>query len=245
MDDSRSESGGDHVNNIALAVALFTEPRRAFDAIAARPRWLFPLLVLLLTSLALLVWYYARVDLEWLIDQQLSASPRAATMTEEQRQAAARFTSRGTMISISVIAVVLFIVLVRVLEAVWYLLAGKIGNVERSFRQWFSFACWTSLPQVIAVVPAVLVMMTTSTTQIDPGAINPLSLNELFFHRGMADPGYSFLTNVSVLHFVGLALAVFGLHHWSKRTWLFSSIFVLLPPVLIFGIWGYFSMVRG
>jgi hypothetical protein len=38
---------------------------------------------------------------------------------------------------------------------------------------------------------------------------------------------------------------VFGLRHWSKRTWMFSSVFVLLPPVLIFGTWGYFSMVRG
>lgn len=245
MDDSRSVSGGGRVNNLALAVALFTEPRRAFDAIAERPRWLFPLLVLILSSLVVLAWYYSRVDFAWLIDQQLNASPRTANMTEEQRQAAAQFTKPGVMISISLIGVIVVTVLVRVLEAVWYVLAAKVGNVERSFRHWLSFACWTSLPQVIGVVPAMLVMMTATTTQMDPGAITPLSLNELFFHRGMAEPGYSFLANLSVLSLVGLGLAVFGLHHWTRRSWLFSAIFVLLPPVLIYGIWGYFAMVRG
>lgn len=232
------------MNNTTLAIALFTEPARAFAELDARPRSAFPLLLLLVVSAAMLGWYYSQVDLAWLLDATLRNSPAGARMTEEQIALVAESRSGPVTVWSSVIAIAVFVLLSRLLEAVWYLLAGKVTNVERSFRHWFALGCWTSLPQVVATLAAAPVLLLATTRQLDAGAISPLSLNELFFQRAMGDPGYSFLTNVNLLHFVGLALAVYGVRQWSRRSWGFASVFVLLPPVLIFGTWGWFSMVR-
>jgi Yip1 domain len=127
-------------------------------------------------------------------------------------------------------------VLVRVLEATWYTLAGKVMNVDRNFKQWFALANWTSLPAVIAVIPAAIALLMASGTQIDPGALQPLSLNELFFHRKMGESGYQLLSNLSLVSLLGALLAIIGVKCWSARSWLFATVFVLLPLVVICGI---------
>ena len=232
------------VNNIETIKALVTAPRRAFEAIAEKPRWLFPLLVLLLPTLVVLVWYYLTVDLAWIIDEQMRTNPRMANLTEEQRAQVAQFSSRGTLTVTSAIAACVLVLLFRVLEATWYLLAGKVTNVNRSFRQWFALANWTSLPGVLAVIPAVLSLLLADTDQMDPGVLQPLSLNELFFHRGIGESGYQLLSSVGLLQVLGAALAIIGVHTWSRRSWLHAAVIVLLPVGLILGPWAYFSLGR-
>lgn len=224
------------MDNLQMMTALVTSPRRAFEALAEKPRWLFPLLLLLVPTLLLTVWYYSKVDAAWLIDEQLRTSARGAQMTEEQRTQAAQVMSGNALLWTSVVAVLLALPLIRVLEATWYTLAGKVMNVDRSFRQWFSLANWTSLPGVLAVIPAAILLLTTNTTQIEPDLLQPLSLNELFFHRSPGDPGYRLLANVGLLSIAGAVLAIIGVRTWSKRSWLFASVFVLLPAVLILGV---------
>jgi Yip1 domain len=224
------------MNNLQMIVALATAPRKAFDELAQKPRWLFPFLLVLGSTLLLTIWYYSKVDISWLIDEQLRNNPRAAALTEEQRaQVTSRMNPAVVMWS-SIIAVCVVLVLVRVLEATWYTLAGKVTNVDRSFKQWFALANWTSLPSVIAVIPAAIALLMASGTQIDPGTLQPLSLNELFFHLKSGDTGYQLLSNLSLLSLIGALLAVIGVKAWSGRSWLFASVFVLLPLVVIGGV---------
>ena len=230
------------MNNMQMIAALATAPRRAFEAMAEKPRWLFPLLLLLGSSLLLTLWYYSKVDLAWLVDEQLRSNPRAANISEAQRAQMASAMNPAVVMWSSVIAVVVVIVLVRVLEATWYLLAGKVMNVDRSFRQWFALANWTSLPAIIGVVPAALALLMASGSQIDPGVLQPLSLNELFFHRKLGESGYQVLSNISLLGLIGAALAIIGVKNWSGRSWLFASVFVLLPVAVILGIWALIAL---
>jgi hypothetical protein len=230
------------MNNMQMIAALATAPRRAFDAIAEKPRWLFPFLLLLGSALLLTIWYYSKVDLAWIVDEQLRNNPRAATLSEAQREQMASAVNPAVVMWTSVIAVGVVLVLVRVLEATWYLLAGKVTNVDRSFRQWFALANWTSLPAVLGVVPAALALLMASGSQIDPGVLQPLSLNELFFHRKMGEPGYQVLSNISLLGLIGATLAIIGVKSWSSRSWLFASVFVLLPPAVILGIWALIAL---
>lgn len=224
------------MNNLQIATGLFTAPAKTFEAIAEKPRWLFPFLLVLLCSLGLALWYYGTVDVSWLIDKQISSSPQAANLTEEQRARIAQFSNRGTIMLSSTLVALILMALIRVLEAVWYTLAGKVTNVDQGFRKWFSLACWTSIPGVLAVIPAALGLLTANTTQLDPSVLTPLSLNELFFHREIGERGYSLLSGIGVLQIVGAVLAIIGVHTWSKRSWLFSSVFVLLPVVLILAV---------
>jgi hypothetical protein len=230
------------MNNLELATALVLEPRKAFKEIEERPRFLFPLLVTVLVTAGALFWYYSIVDYEWLMDVTLRSNPRTRNMTEEQLAQAAAFMGKGVATWTSVAAVILVTVIIRLLEATWYLLAGKVTNVQRSFKQWFSLASWTSLPQVLAVLPAIPLLLTAKSPQLEASALSPLSLNELFFHRGMGEPGYNLFTNINLLHVFTLFLVALGVKLWSNRSWLFAAVYTLLPCVLIGGVWAFLAL---
>jgi hypothetical protein len=230
------------MNNFELAVALVLEPKNAIREIEARPRFLFPLLVTALVTAAATFWYYSIVDMDWFIDQTIRSNPRASGATEEQLAASAQFMTAGVVTWSSVVVIFLFTACARLLESVWYLLAGKVTNVQRTFKQWFSLASWTSLPQLIAVLPAIPLLLTAKSTQMDPSAISPLTLNELFFHRGIGDPGYSLFTTLNLIHIFTIYLAILGVKLWSGRSWLFASVYVLLPIVVIVGVWALVAL---
>jgi hypothetical protein len=230
------------MNNFELSTALVLDPKGAMREIEARPRFLFPLLVVMLVSVGALFWYYSIVDYDWLIDKTLRSSARGRELTEDQIAQASKFMTKNTIMWSSLVAVPLVMVIIRLLEATWYLLAGKVTNVQRSFKQWFALANWTSLPTILAALPAIPVLLTTKSTQIDAGTVSPLSLNELFFHRGMGESGYNLFTNINLIQFFTLFLVVLGIKLWSGRSWLFALVYALLPVALIGGVWAFFAL---
>ena len=230
------------MGNLDLLSLLATQPRKAFDALAERPRFWFPLLLTVVVGVVTTVWYYKVVDLQWLLDETLRSNPRTAAMTEDQRAQALQRMTPGVLMGSSVVAVALLVPLFRVLETTYFLLAGKVMNVQRSFRQWLALSCWSSLPTLLATIPTVILLATSGNGQIDSSAIQPLSLNELFFHRHMGDGGYQLLVSLSVLQPLAWLLSAIGVQLWSKRPWGFCAVFVLLPVVLIYGAWAWFSL---
>jgi hypothetical protein len=220
------------MTNVQLASQLLTAPRRFFAELAETPRYALPMWLLLLSSAGLVFWFYSVVNIEWLMEQQLASDPRTASMSEAQRAQTARFMTRGLVTWGSLIFAIVLILAFRLVEATFYRFAGSFTGHKRSFRQWFAFAWWTSLPGLIAIIPSALVLTFSHGNQLDASALQPLSLNELFFHRKMGDPGYQLLSNVSVLSALSLALTVYGVKCWSARSWLYSAAFGLFIPLL-------------
>lgn len=232
------------MNNLAVAQALVFEPRKAFAELDARPRFWWPLLVLALSNAVLTYWYTSIVDLEWLTHEQMSNSAFGANMTDDEigrlaRQAAEQ---QGFRAVLGACAALLGLPLVMLLVGLYYLLAGKVTRVERSFRHWYSLVTWTALPQVLVVIPAAFVLATASSAQIPQQALQPLSLNELFFHLAPGDSGFALLSNVSVLNFVSLYLGTVAVQLWSGRSWQFSFLFNALPLLVIIGVWALFAL---
>jgi Yip1 domain len=231
------------MTNAQLAGRLLTAPRRFFDDLAESPRFALPMWAIVLCTAGLVVWFYSVVDLQWIVEQQLQNNPRSGQMTDAQREAAGRFMTRGLLTWGALIATVFFLFAIRLLEALYYRIAGKATGHARSYRQWFAFAWWTSLPGLIGVIPSIITLAFSRNGQIDPAALQPLSLNALFFHLSPKDAGYQVLSNVSVLILVSLALTAFGVRAWSKRSWLYSLVFTLLPITTI-GLVAVSLMVR-
>jgi hypothetical protein len=232
------------MNNLAILQALVFEPRKAFLELQARPRFWLPLLLLIVCSAGMIMWYQGKVDAEWLTDLQLRNSGFASQMSEEviQERVKAAGQRTGLRVGISGLVGAIGVVFGAVISTLYYLLAGKITGVQGGFKQWFTLACWSSLPTLITVIPAAIALLTATSAQIDPGAMQPLSLNELFFHRGMKEPGYSLLSALQLPMLLSLYLAAFGVKVWSNRSWLFSIVLSALPLVLIFGIWAMISL---
>lgn len=224
------------MNNFSLMSALVFEPRKAFEEIAQRPRFLFPFLLVLACSIAITAWYCGIVDVPWLIDQSLRNNPLTRSMPEARIQEMIDRSTRGGLIGQTVVSTLIFLIILRLLESLYYTLAGKIMGVDRSFKQWFAFSCWTGLPAALAVVPAAIVLAGVTEPQIPQTALQPLSINELLLHLTPDQPGYSLWSNFGLLSVAGFALAVMGVKIWSGRSWLFSTLFATLPVLLIIGI---------
>jgi hypothetical protein len=226
------------MNAVHVAKSIFLEPAAAFAEIRRQPRPWWPFFLLTLTTLALLVWYYARVDLSWFMDQTLSANPRFAALTAAQREAAVHAMSRNTLMISSAVGGALGIALLKVIEAAYYLLAGKVTGLAPTFKQWFGLACWTALPQALAIIPGGAMLLMQSSGQFEPGIISPLSLNELWVHKAMGAPGYSLFSGINLLQIWSLVLVVLGVRAWSGRSVPFSTIFAVLPAVVVYGVWA-------
>jgi len=229
------------MNNMELASALVTTPTKAFESLKQQPRFLFPLLVILLSTVAVLFWYYRIVDFDWLTDRMLSANPQMGKMSEQERAAAMKMMSPGIIMWSSLISVVVFLVVARVVETLYYLLAGNVANVRHTFVQWFSLSCWTSLPHVIGTISMAAFLLTSGSNQISNEELNLLSLNELLFHVPVGGKGYVLLSSLTLLHPWVWWLTVLGVRVWTGRSWLLSSLFALTPIVLLYGGWALWA----
>lgn len=232
------------MNNLAILQALVFEPRKAFTELNARPRFWWPLLALVITNAILSYWYASFVDMEWLVDQQLSNSAFGANMTAEEsarvaRQAASQGGLRAVLGALGT-AIVLPIVLL--IGAVYYLLATKITGVERSFRHWFSLSCWGTIPVALSVIPSAIVLLTASSNQLPQEALQPLSFNELFLHRAPGETGHMLFSNLGLFQIASLYLAAVGVKTWTGRSWLYSILLTALPLLVIVGIWALFAL---
>ncbi|HMN45915.1 MAG TPA: YIP1 family protein [Povalibacter sp.] len=226
------------MNNMELAGALVTAPAKAFENLKEKPRFLFPLLVIVLSTVAVMFWYYRIVDFDWLVDRMLSANPR---MNEQQREAAMKMMSPGIIMWSSLISVVVVLVVARVVETLYYLLAGNVTNVRHTFLQWLSLSCWTALPHVIGTLSMAVFLLTSGSNQISNEELNLLSLNELLFHIPAGGKGYVLLSSLTLLHPWVWWLTVVGVRTWTGRSWLFSSLFALTPIVLLYGGWALWA----
>ncbi|MEO8062866.1 MAG: YIP1 family protein [Pseudomonadota bacterium] len=229
------------MNDLSVAASLATAPSKAFMELRGRPRFLLPLFTILLSSIAVVAWYYSVVDFDWLKELIFSNNPDVQKLPPEQRAAAMNFVGRNTMLFGSVFGVLVGVPFVYVLTAVYYLVAAKVTKVPLGFKHWFTLVCWVSLPGLLSTVAAVISLLLRDNNQIPPGVLQPLSLNELVFHVPVGSKSQPFLEALNVPVILSCILAVIGVHTWTQRSWLCSSIVAVLPVVLLYGIWAIFA----
>lgn len=225
------------MNNLALTVALATAPSSAFVELRERPRFWFPLLLLVAAAFAINYWYFSTVDIEWLKDTMFSNN---ADMKDAERAAAMGMITRTTLLWGSVVGGVIIIPIVFLVSALYLLLAAKVTKLPQGFKHWFALVCWTALPQFLSIVVAAILMILSDNSQVSPSVVEPLSLNSLVLHRPMG-PGYAFFESLTIPGVLRWILMIIGVRTWSQRSWAFSSLFIVLPVVVYYGIWSTFA----
>jgi len=231
------------MNDTTLAGNLVTSPTTAFQELRERPRFLSVFLIVVLSTAALVYWYYQAVDMAWLKDHLFTDNPAFKNMDDDTRARAMGNMSPNAMTYGALISVLIVLPILFLLQALYFWVAGKITNVQYSFKHWFSFVAWSSLPALGATLSGVVVLlMHGSNAQMGPSELQVFSLNELWLQLKPNEAGYQLAISINLLSLWSWALTVIGVKCWSNRSWLFSSIFALLPSVLIYGGWAYFSL---
>jgi uncharacterized membrane protein YhdT len=226
------------MNNLATSVALATTPANFFTELRERPKFWFPLLLLVATTGAVAFWYYSLVDFEWLKEQMYGSNPDVLALPEAQRAQVLAMFTRNALQASALIGALFFIPIIFLLQALYLRVAAKVTRVPIGFGHWFAFSCWTALPMLLTTVVSVILILMSDTSQMSPSVLQPLSLNELVYHRPMGSPGYQLLESLSISEFVSWILMILGVKAWSQRSWAFSVTFILLPVVVAYGTWA-------
>jgi hypothetical protein len=228
-------------NNLALAVALATTPFSAFEELRERPRFWFPLLILVVATVAGVYWYYSIVDIEWLKDAMYSSDPNLQKLSEADRAKAMAMFGRNTMLWGAVVSAILILPIFFLLQALYLLVAAKVTSLPQGFKHWFALSCWSALPLLLSTVLSALFLIISETAQMSPSVMQPLSINELVLHRPLGSPGYALFESLTIPGALSWILMTIGVRAWSQRSWAFSAIFILLPVVVLYGTWSAFA----
>ncbi len=216
----------------AALTTMFYDPMRAFAMLQEnRATWL-PLLLTMVASAAMMFFYYSGVDFEWLKEKM------AATMTDpaQREQSMAMMTKTMVMYS-SLAGAVLAIPFICLVTGIYLMVAGKMTSKDFTFGKGFSLAAWSLIPMLITSLLGIMMVMLSSTGQMEPSQLNPVSLNQLFFNIEMGKPWGSLLDSVSIATVWQIVLLICGFQVWGKVSRATAIKVTLLPYVVIYGIW--------
>jgi hypothetical protein len=231
------------MNNIALSVALATAPSSAFEDLRQRPRFWFPVLLIIVTTAAIWYGYFSVVDFEWFKETVLANNPDVKALPVDQHAAVMAMYTRPMIMWGSVVSIAFVTAIVFLLSALYFWVTAKVTRLpsELRFKHWFAFGAWASLPLVLGNLVSAILLLLSDSPQVSPGTMAPLGLNELLVHAPLGSPAQGLLDSLSIPAFLSWALMIIGVKVWSQRSWLFSSLYILLPAVVIYGIWAFFA----
>jgi Yip1 domain len=221
--------------------SFVTDPPGAFMALRSHPTFLAPLLALALGFSTVLAWYYSRLDIAWFVDQVLGQQP---ALGAAQQAAVRDHVSRTTLLAGAVAGICLGIPALRILEAIYFRLAGKILDAGGSFKAWLGFVCWSSLPELLALPMMILDVYAAPDGRLLPERLDGTSLNALVLRLEPGSDWAAIACFLSLPLLLKLALLATGLRTWSASPWAICIVLALAPYVAVLGAWAGLIALR-
>lgn len=218
---------------------IFLEPAATFGRLASRPNAWLPVLTICVANAVLFLWYFLGfVDYAWFQEQMLAAIADPAV----REQQGAMGMSRQTMGYLTAGSVAVTVLIAYALTALYLLIVGKFTNRELSFGKGFALSAWASMPNVLVLALGAMQMLLNAGGQLGVEALNPTSLNQLFFHYEPSHPLAGIMDSLSILFAWSLALQVIGYQVWTGASRASALRVVLIPTFLIYGAWLAFKL---
>lgn len=219
-------------------VTMFHSPSVAFAMLEQRRAAWLPLVLLTLCNAALLSWYFSVVDFAWLQEKMFAAVPSAA-----EREQAMKFMSKGTLQAMTVGGALITVPFVAALTGLYFAIVGKVRNSDFGFAKGFALSLWSSIPALLVPVLGGMQIILNPDGRLDFSQLNPVSLNQLFFHIEMNRPWASMLDSLGVMTIWSIVLMVIGYQVWAKVPRATAVKVVLVPYAVVYGIWTVVNLM--
>lgn len=220
-------------------IDIFLEPGKVFAGLKDKPSFLVPALIVVVATTVSAVLYFFSVDPEWFANYQLQAA--AQEMSKAELEQAKQFMPGARMLGyISIVSTPIVFAILYSLLALYYMLAGKISGNPTSFRSGLALGAWSSSPLLLAAVISVIGVF-TSSPQSSIESMQLLSVDPLFVQLETGHPWAGLARHFSLLYFWVWALAALGWKTWYRTGWGQALFVVLLPWVVIYGVWAAFA----
>jgi hypothetical protein len=219
------------MSEFSRLTGVFFEPGKTFADIVARPRWLVPMLLLILIGLAASVEMGQRIGWDRIIRHAFETNARAQSMDPQAREKAIQIQVKFASVSAyagPVVAVpIYFLVVAGVLLGIF---AG-ILSVPMKFKQALAVVAYANLPGVISGILLMVVMLLKNPDEFN--FQNPLAFNPGAFMDPLTSSKslYSLATSLDLFTLWVIVLLTIGFKSAAPRKLSFAGAFlaVLLP----------------
>ncbi len=218
-------------------IKMFYDPMRAFAMLERRHASWLPLLLCMLTTIALMYAYYSMVDFEWMKEKLL-----ATIKAPDQRAQAMTVMTRSMIMTTSVAAGMLLIPLTAVVAGVYFMIAAKVKGCNFDFGKGFALVSWSLVPMLLTTVLGFMQLLLSSNGQLEFSQLNPSSVNQLFFQFEMAHTWAGLLDSINIATLWQFILLVTGFQVFAKVPRTTAIIVTLLPYIFVYGIWIAYNM---
>lgn len=219
-------------------VNIYVSPLDVFRQLKEQPNFLFPLLLLIICSTVVMIWYYASVDFNWLMDYFISIE--ADGHSEEEKQQIVSSLSAMTPIMMGAITIISSLVMIiahYTVLSLYFVVISLFTNDGFRFKYWFCLVNWAFLPTLLAFFAIFVTIALNSNGQIGPNQLNSLTLNNLFFHLPNTHHFKTILDSIDISFLWSIVLLILGYQVWTKKSIVNSGFIVLTPYLLVYGIW--------
>ena len=237
---------------INTAINILVSPSEAFTELQQRPSKLFPLALILLSTMAVMFWYYTIVDFDWYIDDTLAvvnlddeptvigffADGEEGQLETAREQMASM--SQTTFKMFGIFSGVIGILVIYVLQSSYFSLISAISGSGQKFGDWFSLVLWTGLPYMLSVVGMAATIAVSPNGQLGAYDLDPLTLANLGMQSGNSSLTAIF-NGISLPMLWGIGLTVMGYRQWLDCSLMKAMTVVLAPYLLLMGVWAYFA----
>jgi len=211
MSDPNTPATGAEMSTAETLTGIFFEPSRTFEALRARPRFLVAGIILLALAIIVTALLYMRVDMGQYIRDRMERSPRAAQLSEDQKDMQVKMGK-----NFGAVAIPLSVPIILAGGAALYLLGVMAFGGSITYKKALAVWAYSSIPpSVLGALIAILVLFLKSPDSIDPErmvATNPAVLLGEDASRILV----AFLSQFDLLRFYGIFLAALGLRKVAK-----------------------------
>jgi hypothetical protein len=228
------------ISPFGALIAMFYEPGKTFALLEQRRHAWLPVILTMVCSSMLMVWYFSVVDLAWLTDQMNASITDAAA-----REQAGNMMTKGVMQGFALFGTLVGVPLVTAVMAVYFMIVAKSISNDFTFGTGFALAAWSFVPGLLALPLGAIQILLSSNGQIGMSELNPLSVNQLFFQYGAGNSLSGPLDMLSLTSIWGIALMVIGFQAWARVSRATALKVVLIPYVTIIVGWLAIALAMG
>jgi hypothetical protein len=222
-------------NPFQACLQIILKPNGVFEVLEDAKNWSWiPFLLISAATMLPSYLYFGAVNFEWYLDVTLGAQTANLSPAEIEAQ---RSLLTPETAKIGIYTTPLLLAIASAVLALYLNLATK-GDEENinGFTDWFGFTWWVSIPSIISGLIATVLILLSSSNEINPTIIAPTSLAYVLGTSPDSD-WYTFLQSASLTMVWGIYLTAVGINRWTDLGYRKSSIIAILPYAVVGGIW--------
>lgn len=221
-------------------INIFLEPGKVFAELKEKPTFVVPLILVSLAMSAMFLMYFFKVDSSWFADYAVLAAGQEMTAAEAA-QMKSMMPGAKVMGYLYAIGTPIAMVVVALITALYYLIAGKITGTAIGFKQGLSLASWTGMPMLLsAIVGLVGISMMSPQTTLE--SLMLTNLDPLVLQLPVESSWSKLAKSFNLLTFWCLFLVALGWKTWGKTGWGEAITVAVIPSVVIYGFMALIAL---